>query len=114
MKRLWIGLIALAFLSPLGLILPAKLGAGSAWGEWSAEEIKVLTGFIPAHLGRLSNLWQAPMPDYALKGQDESGLAALSISYILSAVLGVAFVCVAAFLLGGILARRAGRNSNAA
>ena len=101
-KRLWIVLIVLALLSPLGLIIPARFGAGSAWGEWSAEELRRIAGCVPSHLGRLSTLWRAPVPDYALPGQER----ALCGSYILSALLGAAVVCAAALLIGRMLRRK--------
>ena len=41
-KKLWIGIVILTLLSPLGLIIPALFGAGGAWGEWGLEEIKKL------------------------------------------------------------------------
>jgi hypothetical protein len=93
-------------LSPLGLILPAKLGAGSAWGEWSGEEIEKLVGYLPPGMARLADLWKAPMPDYALTGQGSAPLGALSLSYILSGVIGVIVVALLAILLGKALAHR--------
>jgi hypothetical protein len=104
--KLWIGLAALVVLSPLGLILPAKFSAGSAWGEWSGEEMQQLVGYVPAGMSRLASLWKAPMPDYALKGQQAAPLGALSMSYILSGVVGVAVVVLLTILLGKALARR--------
>lgn len=102
MRKLWIGLIFLILLSPLGLYLPAKFGAGSAWGEWSAEEISKMVGFVPSGLGKLQGLWKAPMPDYALRGQKDGS----SISYILSAIIGVAVVAGLTIFLGRVLARK--------
>ena len=104
--KLWIGLAVLIALSPLGLIIPAKFGAGSAWGEWSAEELDKLVGYVPAGMSRISELWKAPLPDYAFKGQESAPMHALSLSYILSAVLGVAAVVGLTILIGRILARR--------
>ena len=104
--KLWIGLATLVVLSPLGLILPAALGSGSAWGEWSGEEMRKLVGYVPSGMARLANLWKAPMPDYALKGQENAPLGALSVSYILSGIVGVAVVVLAAILLGKALAHR--------
>ena len=104
--KLWIGLAVLIALSPLGLIIPAKFGAGSAWGEWSAEELDKLVGYVPAGMSRISELWKAPLPDYAFKGQESAPMHALSVSYILSAVLGVAAVVGLTILIGRILARR--------
>ncbi|MDO8683263.1 MAG: cobalt transporter CbiM [Armatimonadota bacterium] len=103
LKKLWIGILALIILCPLGLIIPAKLGAGSAWGEWSAGEIRRLIGYVPAQLEKLSDMWKSPFPEYALKGQNSNNLASASGSYILSAVIGIAAVCLAAFLLGNLL-----------
>ena len=104
--KLWIGLLALVVLSPLGLILPAKLGAGSAWGEWSAEEIRKLVGYVPSGMSKLGEVWKAPMPDYAFRGQENAPLHALSISYITAGILGVAVVAALAILVGKILAGR--------
>jgi hypothetical protein len=107
-RKLWIGMAALILLSPLGLILPARLGAGSAWGEWSAEEIKSLVGYVPFNLGKLSETWKAPIPDYAAPGQEKAGLKALSGSYIISAVIGVAVVVAASLLLGKLMSKKDG------
>ena len=105
-KRLCIGMLVFAVLSPLGLLLPAKLGAGSAWGEWSADEVKELVGYVPQGLQRLGGLWKAPLPDYAMPGQEEAPLRVLSLSYILSALVGGAAVVGVTLLIGRSLARR--------
>ena len=105
-RKLGIGLVALIVLSPLGLLLPEWFGAGSAWGEWSAEELGEKLGFVPRGLARLSELWHAPMPDYAMPSQEGSGLASLSASYVISAALGAALVIGLSLLVGRLLARR--------
>jgi hypothetical protein len=111
-SKLWIGLLALIVLSPLGLILPAKLGAGSAWGEWSAEEIRRLVGYVPPGMSRLGEVWKAPMPDYAFRGQESAPVHTLSISYIIAGVIGVAVVAALAILVGKVLARREDNESS--
>jgi len=68
MRRLWWGLIFLVLISPLGLILPKMLRSGSAWGEWTLEEVQRMLGFIPEGLRKLTDLWLAPIRDYNLKG----------------------------------------------
>jgi len=109
--KLWIGVIALIVLSPLGLVLPAALGAGAAWGEWSAAEIHKLVGYVPARMARLAGLWKAPLPDYALPGQESAPLRALSACYIASAAVGVIVVVVVTIVLGKALARRESPNA---
>jgi len=72
--KLWIGIVVLIALAPLGLLLPEYFNANDAWGEWGTDGIKELTGYIPRGLEKLSSLWNAPMPDYAFKGWEEKGL----------------------------------------
>jgi cobalt/nickel transport protein len=104
--KLWIGLGALAVLSPIGLYLPDKLKAGSAWGEWGADEIKDLIGYIPTGLEKLSSLWNAPLPDYAFKGWENLGLKHLSLAYIVSAIVGIGLCVGLAFVLGKLLSKK--------
>ena len=104
--KFWIGLIILIVLSPLGLFLPEHFKAGAAWGEWGAEEIKELVGYIPQGLEKLSRLWNAPIPDYAFKGWEEKGLTHLSFAYIISAILGIVITVLAIFVIGKVLVKK--------
>lgn len=104
--KLWIGIAVLIVLSPLGLLLPEHFKAGSAWGEWGADEIQKLAGYIPKGLAKLSSLWQAPIPDYAFKGWEEKGLPALSFAYIISAAIGVVIVALLVLIMGKILSKK--------
>ena len=108
--KLWIGLGGLAILSPIGLILPEKFKAGDAWGEWDAEKIKELVGYVPSGLKKLSSLWNAPLSDYSFKGWENMGMKHLSFAYILSAVIGIALCFGLAFLLGKFLAKKEPQN----
>jgi len=104
--KLWIGLAILIILSPLGLFLPEHFKAGDAWGEWGAEGVKELVGYIPQGLEKISSLWSAPISDYAFKGWEEKPLVNLSIAYIVSALIGI-LVCIGVvFLLGKFLSRK--------
>jgi len=104
--KFWIALGALVALSPLGLILPDRFKAGSAWGEWGVDEMEKLVGYAPQELKRLSAIWSAPMPDYALKGGAEKGLAHLSLAYALSAIIGAALIVLIVWLLGKFLVNK--------
>jgi hypothetical protein len=104
--KLWIGIAGLAVLSPIGLFLPEKFKAGSAWGEWGPDEIKGLIGYIPAGLEKVSSIWNAVFPDYAFKGWEEKALGQLSFAYIISAVIGIALCIGGAWLIGKLLAKK--------
>jgi cobalt/nickel transport protein len=109
--KLWIGVGALAVLSPIGLYLSEKLKAGSAWGEWGVDEVKELTGYVPAGLKKLSSLWGAPLPDYAFKGWENLGLKHLGLAYIVSAIVGIGLCVGLAFMLGKILSKKESSNA---
>lgn len=104
--KLWTGLAILIILSPMGLILPEHFKAGSAWGEWGADEMQKLIGYIPQSLEKLASLWNAPIPDYAFKGWEEKGLPYLSFAYIISAIVGIGITAAVIMLIGKILAKK--------
>jgi hypothetical protein len=107
-SKLWIGIIALVILSPLGLILPGHFKAGSAWGEWGVEKMQKLAGYVPKGLAKLSSLWKSPFPDYSFKGWEEKGLPHLSFAYIISAVAGIVIIVLVVLLIGRLLAKKGG------
>jgi cobalt/nickel transport system permease protein len=88
-KALWIGLIGLILITPIGLLAP-----GTAWGEWGTEQLSGLgLSFIPKGMAQLSGLWSAPLPDYDLPALGNPILA-----YILSAVVGILVVAIVVWL----------------
>ena len=103
--KCWLALGVLALLSPLGIILPAQFRAGGAWGEWGADQIGTLVGYVPKGLTKLGGLWPAPLPDYALKGGAQKGLAHLSVTCVVSAVAGMGLVAGVMWLVGRLLAK---------
>ena len=105
-SKLWWGLGALILLVPLGLILPEYFKAKSAWGEWDQTEIKRLVGYLPQGLEKLSNLWSAPLPDYAFKNWQVNGLGYEIVAYVFSAVVGVAFCVGVSLILGKFLSKK--------
>ena len=105
-SKLWLGIVILIILSPLGIILPRYFKAGPAWGEWGIDEIGKLAGYIPRGLQKLSSLWNAPIPDYGFKGWADKGLPRLSFAYIISAILGIAVIILVVMGLGKFLAKK--------
>ena len=106
LKKLWIGIVMLILLAPIGLVLPELLKAGGAWGEWRIDEINKMLGYIPEGLKKLSKFWSSPIPDYTFFGW-EAGVKSY-IGYILSGVIGVAMVIGLSILIGRFLMRKNG------
>ena len=104
--KFWIGILVLVILSPLGLIIPGYFKAGSAWGEWGADEMQKLAGYIPKGLEKLSGIWKAPVPDYAFKGWEGKGLSHLGFAYIMSAIAGIIIVVVVILIIGKFLVKK--------
>jgi cobalt/nickel transport protein len=98
-RKLWAALILLAIASPVGLSLPKIMKSGSAWGEWGVNEIKQMVGYAPAEMEKHAGIWKPPIRDYTLPGQGQAGPFHLSISYILSAFVGIAACGGGGFLL---------------
>lgn len=104
-KKLWIGLIVLAFLSPLGIILPERFQAGDAWGEWGVDTIQQLLGYVPAGLKKYAEIWQAPIPDYNFFGEG-AAMGQQIVAYIISGLLGIAMAASIVYILSKVIFRR--------
>ena len=89
-KPLYGLIIAMILLSPIGL-----LATGTAWGEWGADEIKDIVGYVPNAFEHGFN-FNAMMPDYAVNGMNEI------IGYIISAVAGVAIILILFKIIGSV------------
>jgi cobalt/nickel transport system permease protein len=98
-------------LSPLGL-----LAAGTAWGEWGAEDfanpaarqeiiqasgLHALPDSAPEGLSRLAGLWSAPFPDYA-----PAFIHSPAFGYVLSAVFGAGLILLCLLLLARLGGKR--------
>lgn len=103
-RRLWVILIILACLTPLGVWLPQRLRAGGAWGEWAPEELGKQVGAVPRGMARASDLWHAPLPGYAPKGQGSRSLLEQGMWYVVSALAGIAVCGAIIWLVGRWLA----------
>ena len=104
-KKLWIGIGIFALVSPLGLIIPALFNAGGAWGEWGTTALEKIAGFVPDGMKRVSEIWKAPLSDYAVPGQ-KPGLVGGSVGYVLTALIGVALTASTAYLLAKIFSQK--------
>lgn len=80
LRPVWLTIAILMILAPLGI-----LATGTAWGEWSPEELAKHSAHVaPFGLQRLSSVWTAPFPEYA-----PSFIKSPSFGYMLSALFGV-------------------------
>lgn len=113
-RKMWVVVALMMILSPLGL-----LAAGTAWGEWGAEEFadpvarQAITEAslgasapeaTPAGLEWWSQLWEAPIPDYAVPFISHE-----QVGYIFSALMGTGLV-ILTILLYGVISDRLNRD----
>ncbi len=103
-KKLWIGLLIMALMTPLGILLPETFKAGEAWGEWGIEKLEKVLGYVPEGLRKLTDLWKAPVPDYNFSGEGSS-MTLKTVSYIASALLGVGICAFILYLISRLIAK---------
>jgi len=101
-RNLWIGLILMALLSPLGILLPGRFHAEDAWGEWGMNTIEKLLGYVPQGLKKYSELWKAPIPDYNFCSENAS-MTFQIVSYMISGFLGILATALIVFLISRFL-----------
>ncbi|MBF0486788.1 MAG: cobalamin biosynthesis protein [Nitrospirae bacterium] len=103
-KKLWIGLMVMALMVPLGIIVPERFGAAGAWGEWSAETLNQMLGYLPEGLRHYTDLWKAPIGDYSVVPYS-TNLFVKSLSYIASGLIGAALAGLGIFIISRSAAR---------
>ncbi len=103
-KKLLAGLLIMALLSPLGILLPKKFNAGDAWGEWVADKIERLIGYVPAGMKKIAGIWKAPVLDYNFGGEN-APIAAQALYYIISGFLGIIIAASVVYLISRLLVK---------
>lgn len=103
-KKVLIILLLLCLLTPVGILLPAFIKTGDAWGEWSAQTVKELIGYVPEGLAKYSDIWNAPLPDYAAKRGNIS-LVHRSGYYIVSGIIGTTVTYIVMLLISRLIIR---------
>ena len=103
-KRLLIILLVLCLITPIGVLLPAVFDTGDAWGEWSAQTLKEMIGYVPDGLAKYSDKWNAPVQDYSVDAKDPS-LVHQSGYYIVSGIFGATITYVVLLLISGLIVR---------
>jgi hypothetical protein len=100
-------LVVLAFLTPLGVILPRVFRSEEAWGEWDAGYLRAVLGYAPERLARGIHIWHAPAAGYSLP----TGAACFGsqlVSYLVSGLLGLLLVALSVFLISKLARRNEG------
>lgn len=101
-KKILIVLIILCILTPIGIFLPLFFNAGDAWGEWSAETLNDLLGYVPHGLSKYADIWKAPMPDYTIDSNNES-VVHQSGYYIVSGIFGASITYIFTLILSKLI-----------
>jgi cobalt/nickel transport system permease protein len=96
-RAVWTGLAVMIVLVPLGLLAP-----GTAWGEWSAQELTSRgLAFVPQGMAKLSGLWSAP-----LSGYDLPTLKNAILGYMLSGIVGTIVIGIVVWLFTMLVTAR--------
>jgi cobalt/nickel transport protein len=103
-KKLWLGLLIMVLLTPLGILLPERFKAGEAWGEWGTEKLEKLLGYVPEGLKKLADLWKAPISDYNF-GREHASITVHVVSYIVSGLLGIGICVLIVYMIWKFMAR---------
>lgn len=82
------------------------LATGSAWGEWSLDEVRKMAGYLPAGMAKMAHLWRAPFPGYAASGQGSLSPLMAALLYILFALIGVGVLYLIFWGIHRVIARR--------
>jgi cobalt/nickel transport system permease protein len=99
LRRMWILVVVLIVLTPLGLLAP-----GTAFGEWSSSDLQEMFGMSPpVGLVTLENLYNAPFKDYSVAGA--TTFIEFGLVYVFTAVIGVSILGVCLFLLYRVRSR---------
>jgi len=100
----WIALLALAILTPLGII-----AAGGAWGEWDLRGIEERAGFVPEGMRASSGRGvESPLEEYTVPGLEGSFFRE-GLGTVIAAMLGAGITALMAY--GVAKAARHGRIS---
>jgi hypothetical protein len=103
-KKILIILLLLCLITPIGILLPVLFNAGDAWGEWSAQTVKDLVGYVPRGLAKYSDVWKAPITDYTINA-GETSVVHQSGYYIVSGILGATVTYLVVLLISRLIVR---------
>jgi hypothetical protein len=92
-KKILIILLLLCLITPIGIL-----------GEWSAQTVKELIGYVPQGLAKYSGIWKAPITDYTINGSDTS-VVHQSGYYIVSGIIGATITYVVMLLISKLIIR---------
>jgi len=103
-RKILLILLSLCIITPIGILLPMFFNAGDAWGEWSAQTLNDLVGYIPKGLEKYADVWKAPLTDYTINGEDAS-IVHQSGYYIVSGIFGATVTYVVMMLISRLIVR---------
>ena len=106
-KKILVLLLFLCLITPTGILLPMFFNAGDAWGEWSAQTVKDLVGYVPKGLARYSDIWKAPLPDYKINSGDTS-MVHQSGYYIVCGIFGAAITFIVMLVVTRLIVKNHG------
>lgn len=103
-KKILVILLLLCLITPVGILFPVFFNTGDAWGEWSAQTVKELAGYVPKGLAKYSEIWKAPIPEYSVKREDPS-VVHQSGYYLVSCIFGATVTYIVMLIISRLFIR---------
>ena len=103
-RKILVILLFLCLITPVGILLPMVFNTGDAWGEWSAQTLKELTGKVPKGLAKYADIWNAPLTEYSINNKDKSVIHR-SGYYIVSGIAGATITYIVMLFISGLIVR---------
>jgi len=99
-RTLLIILLMMIIAAPLGL-----LAIGTAYGEWSGDDLQQILGYTPAGIQQWQNFWSSLFLDYGMANLDPN------IGYWISALVGVGLIFGTLLVIWKIKVKKEARSS---
>jgi len=99
-RKYWYALLALIIFTPLGL-----LAQGTAFGEWSGDDLNSMLGFVPQGMAKFGDTWSALLPDYTIPGFNGTFFNS-ALGYIFCAIVALAIILAITGIVCLLMKRR--------
>ena len=74
-------------------------------GEWGADAIGKVIGYVPEGMKKMADLWKAPIAEYNFGGEG-GALSNQMYSYVISSLIGITIVALLIYAIWKLLLKK--------